>query len=103
MATYVAVPQPQAKGRSLPWFAGGMAIVSAIALIKLAIHLYADRFYGYFVDELYFIACSKHLAAGYVDQPPLIAFIVRFERMLFGDSLQSIRFLPAFAGGAAGA
>jgi hypothetical protein len=98
MATYVAVPQPQATGKSLPWFAGGMAIVSAIALIKLAIHLYADRFYGYFVDELYFIACSKHLAAGYVDQPPLIAFVVRFERMLFGDSLQSIRFLPALAG-----
>jgi hypothetical protein len=83
-----------------PWFLGGIAIVSFLALIKLGLHLYADRFYGYFVDELYFIACSKHLAAGYVDQPPLIAFIVRFERLLFGDSLQAIRFLPAMAGAA---
>lgn len=77
-----------------------MAIVAFIALGKLALHLCADRFYGYFVDELYFIACGNHLAAGYVDQPPLIAFIVRFERMLFGDSLQAIRFLPAVSGAA---
>jgi hypothetical protein len=100
MATNVLVAPDRAEQKALPWFLGGTAIVAAIALVKVAIHLYADRFYGYFVDELYFIACSKHLAAGYVDQPPLIAFIVRFERMLFGDSLQAIRFLPALAGGA---
>jgi hypothetical protein len=100
VATKVFVSQPEASRKELAWYAGGMAIVAAIALVKVAIHLYADRFYGYFVDELYFIACSKHLAAGYVDQPPLIAFIVRFERILLGDSLQAIRFLPALAGGA---
>jgi hypothetical protein len=76
----------------------GPAIVLYIALAKLAIHLYAARFYGYFGDELYFMACSRHLNWGYVDQPPLIAVILRFERMLFGDSLQSIRFLAGLAG-----
>ncbi len=76
----------------------GPAIVSYIALVKLAIHLYAARFYGYFGDELYFLACSRHLAWGYVDQPPLIAVIVRIERLLFGDSLQSIRLFAAIAG-----
>jgi len=76
----------------------GPAIVLYIALAKLAIHLYAARFYGYFGDELYFMACSRHLAWGYVDQPPLIAVLVRMERLLFGDSLQSIRFLAALAG-----
>src|SRR6266446_2085180 len=76
----------------------GPAIVMYIALAKLAIHLYAARFYGYFGDELYFMACSRHLAWGYVDQPPLIAVIVRIERMLFGDSLQSIRLFAALAG-----
>ncbi len=76
----------------------GPAIVLYIALAKLAIHLYAARFYGYFGDELYFMACSRHLAWGYVDQPPLIAVIVRIERMLFGDSLQSIRLFAALAG-----
>ncbi len=76
----------------------GPAIVGYVALAKLAIHLYAARFYGYFGDELYFMACSRHLACGYVDQPPLIAVIVRIERLLFGDSLQSIRFFAALAG-----
>lgn len=76
----------------------GPAIVIYIALAKLAIHLYAARFYGYFGDELYFMACSRHLAWGYVDQPPLIAVLLRIERVLFGDSLQSIRFLAALAG-----
>jgi len=78
--------------------ASGPAIVFYIALAKLAIHLYAARFYGYFVDELYFMACSRHLAWGYVDQPPLIAVIVRIERLFFGDSLQSIRFFAGLAG-----
>src|SRR5258708_17652027 len=44
------------------------------------------------------MACSRQLEWGYVDQPPLIALIVRMERMLFGDSLQSIRLFAALAG-----
>jgi len=79
-------------------FWSGPAIVFYIAAAKLALHLYAARFYGYFADELYFMACSRHLEWGYVDQPPLIALIVRMERMLFGDSLQSIRLFAALAG-----
>src|SRR5216683_7676161 len=76
----------------------GPAIVLYIALAKLAIHLYAARFYGYFGDELYFMACSRHLAWGYVDQPPLIAVLVRIERVLFGDSVQSIRVFVGLGG-----
>jgi 4-amino-4-deoxy-L-arabinose transferase-like glycosyltransferase len=76
----------------------GPAIVFYIALAKLAIHLYAARFYGYFGDELYFMACSRHLAWGYLDQPPLIAVIVGIERLLFGDFLHSIRFFAGLAG-----
>lgn len=82
----------------IPAFAAGAVI--GIAIVKLLLHLYAARFYGYFVDELYFIACSDHLSWGYVDQPPLIAAIVKLERVLFGDSLQSIRLGGALAGAA---
>ena len=32
--------------------------------------------YGYFRDELYYLACSKHLAAGYVDHPPFSIFVL---------------------------
>jgi hypothetical protein len=51
--------------------------------------------YGYFRDELYYIACSKHLAFGYVDQPPLSLAILTVWRAIFGDSLFALHFLPA--------
>ncbi len=54
--------------------------------------------YGYFRDELYYLDCARHLAWGYVDQPPLIAFLAWLERRLGGGSLVSLRFLPAAAG-----
>src|SRR5579872_6057600 len=73
-------------------------IILCMAAAKLLVHLYAGRHYGYFVDELYYLACSRHLAWGYVDQPPLIAVVTLVERLLFGDSLAAIRFLPALAG-----
>jgi hypothetical protein len=56
--------------------------------------------YGYFRDELYYIACSNHLAFGYVDLAPLSAWLARGFRMVFGDSLHGIRVLPALAFGA---
>jgi hypothetical protein len=64
------------------------------------VHLYAGRHYGYFVDELYYLACSRHLDWGYVDQPPLIALITWLARSLVGDSLPALRFFPAVAGAA---
>ena len=72
--------------------------VALIAAVNLALHLYAGRRYGYFVDELYYLACARHLAWGYVDQPPLIAGIVRITRATLGDSLLALRFPAALAG-----
>jgi 4-amino-4-deoxy-L-arabinose transferase-like glycosyltransferase len=72
--------------------------VLGLAAAKIAIHLYAGRHYGYFVDELYYLACSRHLAWGYVDQPALIALIAWFARVVLGQSLPAIRLLPALAG-----
>ncbi len=76
------------------------AAIFAIAAANLLVHLYANHAYGYFIDELYYLACSDHLAWGYVDQPPLIALIAKLARILFGDSLAAIRFLPALSGAA---
>ena len=80
------------------WLLGGGLIVLCAAIAKLLVHLYASRHYGYFIDELYYLACGRHLAWGYVDQPPLIAVIARFGGLLWGESLPAIRFLPALAG-----
>lgn len=77
---------------------GATTIVLLIAACKLVVHLYAGHRYGYLGDELYFLACSRHLAWGYVDQPPLIAMIALAVRHTLGQSLLAIRFLPALAG-----
>ena len=76
------------------------AVVLAIAACKLLLFVYTGWHYGYFVDELYYLACSRHLAWGYVDQPPLIALIAWLVRVLLGQSLWAIRLLPALAGAA---
>ena len=79
------------------FFANGMLVVVAIALAKLAFHFYFNNRYGYFRDEFDYMACGNHLAWGYVDQPPLIPFLIHFWRAIAGDSLRSIRFIPALA------
>lgn len=78
----------------------GPIIVLAIAAADLLFHLLIANRYGIFRDELYYLACSEHLDAGYVDQPPLIAFAAWFTRHLFGESLLGLRLIPALAGAA---
>jgi len=48
---------------------------SALGILTAAIHLAVSWRYGYYRDELYFIACAKRLALGYVDMPPLTALV----------------------------
>jgi len=72
--------------------------VLALAACKLLVHLYAGRHYGYFVDELYYLACGRHLDWGYVDQPPLIALVTWTMLKLHGEALPVLRLLPAVAG-----
>ena len=77
---------------------GSGMVVAAVAVVKLLVHLYAGRHYGFFVDELYYMACARHLAWGYVDQPPLIALFAWAVHHVLGDSLPALRLLPALAG-----
>ncbi len=83
------------------WLAAGPAIVGGLSLAKLGLHLATAAVYGFFIDELYFLACGEHLAWGYVDFPPLTAVQAWLTRRLFGDSPYSIRLFPALAGAAA--
>ena len=69
-------------------------IVVAIALAKLLFHCYYNNRYGYFRDEFDYMACGDHLAWGYVDQPPLIPFLIHLCRAVLGDSLRSRAIYP---------
>jgi hypothetical protein len=75
------------------------ALLGGLSLLTFSAHMLVSGRYGYFIDELYYLACSHHLAWGYVDQPPLIAVITWLERVTLGDSLHALRFLPAVASG----
>jgi hypothetical protein len=78
----------------------GEALVLCLAGLKLVFHLVTSGRYGIFRDELYYLACAEHLDWGYVDQPPLIAFVAWIARHLFGDWLVGLRLVPALAGAA---
>jgi len=45
-------------------------------------------------DEAYYWLWSRHLASGYYDHPPLIAFLIRGGTALFGDTSIGVRLLP---------
>jgi len=91
-------PTLSTLGRSQrAWLTSGMALIWAIALAKFLFHIYFNNRYGYFRDEFNYIACGDHLGWGYVDQPPLIPFLIHVCRAVLGDSLRSIRFIPALA------
>src|SRR5258708_24698323 len=72
--------------------------IRVIAAIKFLFPFLTARLYGFFIGELYFLACGQHLAWGYIDMPPLTAFQAWLTRHLFGDSPYSIRLFPALAG-----
>jgi hypothetical protein len=79
---------------------GDLVLLVLLAASKFLIHITINIFgaYGFFRDEFYYIACSDHLAFGYVDHPPLSILLLKVSRFILGDSLAAIRFLPALAG-----
>ncbi len=74
-----------------------IAFAAFFAAAAFLLQMLTNGQYGYFRDELYYIACSKHLAFGYVDMAPLAPFLLRICRAIFGDSLHSIRLIPAIS------
>jgi hypothetical protein len=80
---------------------GNNVALCVFAILAVVLHLTVSACaqFGIFRDELYYIACANHPAAGYVDHPPLSIWILGAWKAFFGDSLFSIRFLPALCAG----
>ncbi|MEP6847380.1 MAG: glycosyltransferase family 39 protein [Acidobacteriota bacterium] len=79
------------------FWSGPLSVGAVFAAAILTLHFLFNSGYGYFRDELYFMACAEHLAWGYPDHAPMVAFMAKTSRVLMGDSLFSIRFFPAVA------
>lgn len=73
--------------------------VLVVAGLVVAVELGVSARYGFHRDELYFLACARHLAWGYVDQPPFVPAVARVSTVLFGTSPAALRIVPAVFGG----
>jgi hypothetical protein len=72
-------------------------VLLLVAGTALVLQLAAIRQYGYFRDELYYLASTEHLDWGYVDHPPLSIAVLALVRALLGDSLPAVRLVPALS------
>ena len=93
----VAAVAPSEDVANRRFWDDGMPAVVGIAAACFALHMFFNNRYGYFRDEFDYIICGRHLAWGYVDQPPLVPFLSRVFLAIFGESLRAVRLMPVLA------
>lgn len=68
----------------------GKRIVLALAAIFL-VRLIGGAVLPLSADETYYWLWSRHLAAGYFDHPPVVAWLIRAGTCIFGDTALGVR------------
>ena len=94
-ASHAAALLPRAQVPAVDKPATGLLVTLAGA--SFVAHMLVAGNYGYFRDELYYIADGRHLQLGYVDQPLLMGRLAALLRIIAGDSLVAIHVIPALA------
>ena len=79
-----------------PW-RDALIIIALSTLLRLALGAVVPLF----PDEAYYWEWSRHLAGGYFDHPPAIAWLIAGGTTLLGDTPLGVRLLPIFAGSVA--
>lgn len=74
------------------WGMSARRIVALVAVLTLVRFVVAARA-GLLWDEPYYWMWSEHLAAGYYDHPPMVAWWIRAGTTFLGDGSLGIRFL----------
>src|SRR6202163_15202 len=83
----------------MPARSAAALLFGAAAVCIVALHLATNGTLGFHTDELYYLACGRHPAFGYVDFPPLVPLLARLETGLLGVSPWALRVLPSLMGG----
>ncbi len=97
MATPAAPKYPVEK-HSIESAAHWRAVYGLVVLTKLGLVILAGSGYGYLSDELYFLDAGRHLAAGYVDFPPVIAWLMALLSLLGLDGIVALRAVAGIIG-----
>ncbi|HWR13489.1 MAG TPA: glycosyltransferase family 39 protein [Terriglobales bacterium] len=100
-STGVSLGQADRSMRSFPETRSrnDFSILIHCALAVFLLHYFANGQYGFHRDELQTINNAQHLEWGYVEYPPLTAFVGRLELILFGVSVRGLRVFPAIVHG----
>ena len=86
---------PAHELRPAPW-----RLLLGLSVAAVLVHVLTNGRYGYFRDELYFLACGRHVDWGYVDHAPLIGWLAWLQIHVIGTSLHAMGLLPALSAGA---
>lgn len=73
----------------------------AIVLAATALRLLLAASFPLVADEAYYWEWSRHLAFGYFDHPPIIAWLIAYGTALFGDTTLGVRLFPVLCGAVA--
>src|SRR5262245_49183710 len=87
----MSVAQRDPSAALPPYARGGVSVIAVVATAAL---LASIGRYGFFGDELYFIAAGRRLAVSYADQGPLVPAIARAMDLFAPGSLAVLR-IPA--------
>jgi hypothetical protein len=78
------------------------SIGTLVLILALVVRLVVAALVPLHPDEAYYWEWSRHLAAGYFDHPPAIAWFIRGGTLLLGDMPLGVRLFPVLAGFVAG-
>lgn len=68
-----------------------IALLAAAIAVAIAVRGFVAAITPLSFDEAYYWMWSRHLAAGYYDHPPAIAFVIRAGTEVFGDTSSGVR------------
>ncbi|HAA15271.1 MAG TPA: hypothetical protein DCE41_27670 [Cytophagales bacterium] len=72
-------------------------LIGGLILVKLIIHFATNTFYGLHRDEFLYVSEGEYLGWGYMEGPPMIAWLAK-AAILLGKTSFTVRLLPALAG-----
>lgn len=82
----------------LPPFTGAPVLLTFLA--KVVGTMAVAGSYGFQRDELYYLACARHLAWGYFDFPAIVPALASLNVLLFGTGVATLRLFSVLAGAA---